>query len=110
MNEAVDTLTLPEADRKTTVRRQPPYNVILLDDDDHSYDYVIRMLRILFGYSIERSFEMATKVDNLGRVILMTTTREHAELKRDQVHAFGVDPLIETCQGSMTAVLEASPR
>ena len=31
-------------------KRQPPYSVVLVDDDDHTYDYVIRMLRQVFGY------------------------------------------------------------
>ena len=35
-------------DQKT--KKQPPYHVILLNDDDHSYDYVIRMLQQLFGH------------------------------------------------------------
>ena len=41
--------------------------------------------------------------------IVLTTTREHAELKRDQIHAFGKDPLIATCQGSMSASIEPMP-
>ena len=42
-----------------------------------------------------------------GRCILLTTTKEHAELKQDQIHAFGPDPLSsKDCQGSMTAVIE----
>ena len=87
-------------------KRQPPYNVVLLDDDDHTYDYVIDMLKAVFGYPIERGFQLAREVDSSGRVILLTTTLEHAELKRDQVHAFGADPLLERSRGSMTAVLE----
>jgi ATP-dependent Clp protease adaptor protein ClpS len=87
-------------------RRQPPYHVILLNDDDHSYEYVIHMLQNLFGYPVERGFLMAREVDSTGRVIVATTTKEHAELKRDQIHAFGPDPLIPRCQGSMSAVIE----
>jgi ATP-dependent Clp protease adaptor protein ClpS len=87
-------------------KRQPPYNVVLLDDDDHSYDYVIAMLQQLFGYPREKGFQMAKEVDTTGRVIVLTTTKEHAELKQDQIHAFGPDPLIARCQGSMSAIIE----
>jgi ATP-dependent Clp protease adaptor protein ClpS len=45
-------------------------------------------------------------VDTQGRVIVCTTSLERAELKRDQIHAYGPDPLIPRCQGSMSAVLE----
>ena len=33
----------------------PPYNVVLLDDDDHSYEYVILMLKRVFGHSINKA-------------------------------------------------------
>jgi ATP-dependent Clp protease adaptor protein ClpS len=49
---------------------------------------------------------MAKEVDSQGRVVLLTTTREHAELKRDQIHAYGKDALIASCQGSMSATIE----
>jgi ATP-dependent Clp protease adaptor protein ClpS len=108
-----DTTTLPrektreKEEHKT--KRQPPYNVVLLNDDDHSYEYVIAMLQSLFGYPIEKGYLMAKEVDSTGRVIVLTTTKEHAELKRDQIHAFGPDPLIERCKGSMSAVIEPAP-
>ncbi len=92
--------------KEEKVRRQPPYNVILLNDDDHTYQYVIRMLKELFGYPEEKGFRLAEEVDRTGRVIVLTTTLEHAELKRDQIHAYGPDPLLDRCQGSMTAVIE----
>lgn len=96
--------TKPKNEEK--VRKQPPYHVILLNDDDHSYDYVIRMLKQLFGHPEERGFQMAAEVDKSGRVIVDTTSLERAELKRDQIHAFGPDPLIQRCKGSMSAVIE----
>ena len=91
---------------RTKPRKQPRYNVILWDDNDHTYDYVIRMLQELFGQSLEQAFESARKVDSSGRVICLTTTMEHAELKRDQIHAFGPDRLIDRCRGSMSASIE----
>ena len=101
-----ETTTLPEEQTEQTTKRQPPYHVILLNDDDHSYQYVIHMLQALFGHPPETGFQMAKEVDTKGRVIVDTTTLERAELKQDQIHAFGPDPLIERCQGSMTAVIE----
>ena len=87
---------------------QPPYRVILWNDDDHSYEYVIKMLMALFGYQAEKGFLMAKEVDSRGRVIVLTTTHEHAELKRDQIHAYGRDALIAGCKGSMSATIEAA--
>lgn len=87
-------------------KRQPRYNVVLWDDDDHSYEYVMLMMQDLFGHELERGFEIAKKVDSDGKSIVLTTTMEHAELKRDQIHAYGRDVLIERCKGSMSASIE----
>ena len=87
-------------------RRQPRYHVLLWNDDDHTYDYVIAMLRRLFGHPEATAFRMAAEVDARGRVIVLTTTKEHAELKRDQIHAYGRDRLIAKSKGSMTATIE----
>jgi ATP-dependent Clp protease adaptor protein ClpS len=95
---------------RTRTRRKskqlPPYNVILLDDNHHTYAYVIEMLRKLFGHPEERGNQLAKEVDASGRVIVMTTHKELAELKRDQIHAFGADWRLETSKGSMSAKIE----
>jgi ATP-dependent Clp protease adaptor protein ClpS len=101
-----DTITLPEEKTEEKVKRQPPYHVILLNDDDHSFQYVIAMLQKLFGHPPETGYKMAMEVHTQGRVIVDTTSRERAELKQEQIHAFGADPLIPRCKGSMSAVIE----
>ena len=100
-----------ETSEKTSEKpkRQPRYNVILWNDDDHSYEYVIAMLLQLFGHPVEKGYQMAKEVDTRGRVVVLTTTLEHAELKRDQIHAYGKDILIKQCKGSMRASVEAVP-
>lgn len=102
----MSTGTLPDVETETVTRYQPPYHVILLNDDDHSYQYVIIMLKELFSHPVEKGFQLAEEVDEHGRAIVLTTTLEHAELKQEQIHAYGPDPTIERCAGSMTAVLE----
>ncbi|MBX3471072.1 MAG: ATP-dependent Clp protease adaptor ClpS [Planctomycetes bacterium] len=104
MSEGGGVETEEQVDTRT--RTIPPYNVVLLDDDDHTYEYVIEMLRAVFGMSQEKAYLHACEVDSLKRTILLTTSREHAELKCEQVHAFGPDPRIPRCKGSMTAIIE----
>lgn len=94
---------------KRKPKRQPRYHVILWNDDDHTYEYVIGMLQELFGHAPELGFQMAKEVDTTGRVIVLTTTREHAELKRDQIHAYGRDPRLSASKGSMSASIEPVP-
>jgi ATP-dependent Clp protease adaptor protein ClpS len=45
-------------------------------------------------------------VDTEGITILLTTHLEHAELKRDQIRAFGPDPHIDRASPPMTVTLE----
>jgi ATP-dependent Clp protease adaptor protein ClpS len=97
----------PEKDaQKTPPKPLPPFNVVLLNDDDHSYDYVIEMLQKLFGHPPERGYQLAKVVDTDGRAIVYTTHKELAELKRDQIHGYGIDVRIAKCSGSMKAFIE----
>src|SRR4051812_30802061 len=73
-----------KADPRNQTDRLPPYNVVLLDDDHHTYEYVIEMLSKIFGFDKLKAFKLAEEVDTKGRVILLTTHKERAELKRDQ--------------------------
>ena len=98
-----------KSNKKPRPKRQPRYHVILWDDNDHTYDYVIQMMRELFGFPEEQGMQIADSVDRTGRAVCLTTTREHAELKRDQIHAYGKDRLIRQCKGSMWASIEPQP-
>jgi ATP-dependent Clp protease adaptor protein ClpS len=99
-----------KADREARIQKQPAaeplYNVVLLNDDDHSYDYVIEMLQFLFYFSTQEAFNHAVEVDLTGRTILVTCSLKEAEFGRDQIHAYGPDHRIPHCRGSMSAVVE----
>lgn len=86
------------------------WRLVLLDDDDHTYEYVIEMLGRVFGYGPEKSFALARIVDTQGRVTLMTAGREACEEKQTQVHAYGADPRLPQSRGSMSAILEEADR
>lgn len=88
------------------VRLQPRWNVVLLNDDDHTYEYVIELLSTLFGHDHDTALRMAEEVDSRGRVIVDTTSKERAELKQEQIHGFGPDRRLPRSAGSMSAELE----
>jgi ATP-dependent Clp protease adaptor protein ClpS len=104
--------TPPVPKKKQAVRQKkkprmlPPYHVILLDDNDHTHEYVMEMLKSIFGYDAPKGFTIAEEVDTKGRSIVFTTHKELAELKRDQIHGFGGDWRVATCKGAMSAVIE----
>ena len=81
------------------------YHVVLLDDDEHTYDYVIEMLQKLFLFSTDVAFQHAVEVDSTGRTVVITCELPQAEFARDQIHAYGADPRMPKSKGSMSAVL-----
>lgn len=84
----------------------PLWHVVLLDDDEHTYNYVIEMLVRLFFKTFEEAYRNAVEVDSTGRTIVITCDRQAAEFARDQIHAYGPDWRLPKSKGSMSAVLE----
>ena len=80
--------------------------MVLLNDDDHSYEYVIEMLGVIFFMPPHVAYRHAVEVDTTGRTIVMTCELPQAEFGRDQIHAYGADPRLPKCKGSMQAVVE----
>ena len=100
------TVLTPDTETIQRDELTPVYNVVLLDDDDHTYDYVIEMLQKLFVFSQDQAFRHAVEVDTHGRTILITCALPEAEFARDQVHAYGPDKRMPQSKGSMSAVIE----
>jgi ATP-dependent Clp protease adaptor protein ClpS len=98
------TVATPAAARQN--RRAPLWHIVLLNDDQHTYDYVVEMLGELFHYDPLTGYRMACEVDGVGWVIVETTVLERAEFKRDQIHEYGRDWRLAHSAGPMRAVLE----
>ena len=96
----------PEIEDDTSNQLQPLYHVILLNDDDHTYDYVIEMLTKIFGFSESKALSHAVEVDTNGTTILLTCELEKAEHKRDLIHSYGPDWRLPRSLGSMAAIVE----
>jgi len=84
----------------------PLYRVVLLDDNDHTYDYVIEMLQNIFVFSLEQAYHHAEEVDRTGRTALIVCELPEAEFACDQIHHYGRDARLPRSQGSMSAVVE----
>jgi ATP-dependent Clp protease adaptor protein ClpS len=72
-------------------KRLPPYAVVVLNDDDHTFNYVIETFMKVFGYNQTRSFLLARDIHVQGRAAVWTGPKEVAELKRDQIRSAGPD-------------------
>lgn len=96
----------PETETVERDQLVPLYRVVLLDDNDHTYDYVIEMLQKIFIFTLEQAYRHAEEVDRVGRTVLITCELLEAEFARDQIHAYGPDWRLPRSKGSMSAVIE----
>jgi ATP-dependent Clp protease adaptor protein ClpS len=104
------TMAKPAASPETEVFEQdrlvPLYRVVLLDDNDHTYDYVIEMLQKIFIFTLDQAYRHAEEVDRCGRTVLITCELPQAEFARDQIQSYGADWRLPRSKGSMSAVVE----
>ena len=109
----VTTQTAPRSktalDEETRTRKLPPYHVIILNDEEHSFDYVIELLGRLFAHPLQTAVELTWRIHLTGRAVVYTTHKEKAELKRDQVLAYGADPRMSISKGPLGCYIEAAP-
>lgn len=73
--ERPDTLT--ESEEKT--EPDLPWNVILYNDDHHSFEAVILQVQKATGVSLERAYEIAMEAHTKGRAVCYTGPLERCE-------------------------------
>ena len=100
----------PHHDGEPESALEPLYHLVLLDDDHHTYAYVIEMLGKIFGYGREKSYALASIVDSAGRVVVETADHDRVTLDQGKIHGHGADPRIPASKGSMSAIVEAAER
>lgn len=107
----VSTATMPreKTDQETRTKRLPPYNVVILNDEEHTMDYVVELLGKLFAHPRKTSIDLTWRIHLTGRAVVYTTHKEKAELKRDQVLAYGPDPRMDISKGPLDCYIEPAP-
>jgi ATP-dependent Clp protease adaptor protein ClpS len=99
-------ISVPEIKKENLDQKVPLYHVVLLDDDHHTYEYVVEMLEKLFACGESDAWNHAVEVDTTGRTVVMTCELAQAEFGRDQIHAYGADWRMPQSKGSMSAIVE----
>jgi ATP-dependent Clp protease adaptor protein ClpS len=77
-----------ETNEDVKTRRVPPYNVILLNDDQHSMEFVVAVLCKALGITMEKAFQFMLHAHTTGQAVVWTASREVAELKAEQMQTF----------------------
>ena len=101
---SVETLPLEEVEARQELG--PLYQIILFDDDEHSYPYVIEMLGNVFGFSPEEANRIAYEVDYIGQAVVLVCPHDEAISGCKKITSYGADPRIENSRGSMNATIE----
>ncbi len=76
---------------KSRPKTQPPYAVIVENDEFHTLNYVTEVLQKVFGYDLQKAVLLTVEVDFAGQAIVWSGALEVAELKRDQIRGYGPD-------------------
>jgi ATP-dependent Clp protease adaptor protein ClpS len=96
----------PQLDENSSTQREGLYHVIILNDDDHTIDYVVEMLQAVIGMTAVQAMTCTLEADSSGSSIVSTCTLEEAETKRDRIHAYGPDWRLPHSRGSVAALVE----
>ena len=99
-------LVTPETEVTESHELVPLYRVVLLDDNDHTYDYVIEMLQQIFIFTMVEGYRHAEELDRTGRTILIVCELPEAEFAIAQIHSYGADWRLPRSKGSMSAIIE----
>jgi ATP-dependent Clp protease adaptor protein ClpS len=104
--------TLPLPDIETEARpsseqqESPLYHVILFDDDEHSYAYVVEMMMNLFNMTPEQGFDVAYEVDHIGQAVVMTVAYDEAVAAHRKIINYGPDFRMPNSRSSMGCTIE----
>ena len=106
--EQESTSTVVETEVTTEQRDSalPPYNVVIFNDEEHTFPYVIELLDQALPASPSQGGGADLRIHMTGRAIVYTTHKELAELKRDQVIAYGPDPRMAISKGPLRCYVE----
>ena len=104
-----DVATTTEPREETRTRHVPPYNVILENDDYHSFEFVVEVLRKALNLSVERAYQLTEQAHTTGRAVVWTGSKEVAELKVEQITTFHENRPDGTKLGPLGCIIEPAP-
>lgn len=98
--------TLPSVETEQQTASAEMYQIVLLDDDDHTAEYVVEMMATLFQIGRERAEYIVLEVDGTGRSVVKICTLHEALEGRDAILAYGPDHRLPHSFSSMRARVE----
>ena len=95
-----------EVETEPRAQAQHPCKVVLYNDEEHTYDYVVEMLTHASRLSRENAFRCAVEVDLTDRTIVHYGTREECAGVVARIAAYGPDHRLPQSMTSMNAEVQ----
>jgi ATP-dependent Clp protease adaptor protein ClpS len=95
---ASPTITRPDLDEEVRgrLRTLPPYKVVVLDCQCHTFDDVeVALCRVIPGMTRAKAHQHAYEIHTTGASVVARAPRERAELYQEQLAARGLRVTIE---------------
>jgi ATP-dependent Clp protease adaptor protein ClpS len=96
-----------EAETETLAKPALNWKVVLFNDEEHTYDYVVEMLTSACKLSREIAFRCAVEVDMSGRTIVFYGTRNDCEAVSGKILAYGPDHRLPQSMTSMNSEVQS---
>ncbi|MEX0947111.1 MAG: ATP-dependent Clp protease adapter ClpS [Acidimicrobiia bacterium] len=87
--------TRPGTESETDVVPDTPWLVVVWNDPVNLMEYVVWVLRKLFGHSLDEATRLMLLVHNEGRAIVNDGPREQAEIDCYRLHQHGLWATVE---------------
>ncbi len=94
-------------DISVKTQAQPNFKVVLFNDEDHTYDYVVDVLKVCCKLSKSQAFKCAVEVDLTGRTIVFYGADEKCKKVSEKINTFGPDYRMARSMGSMESAVES---
>ena len=88
-------------------KARPSFKVVLFNDEDHTYDYVVDLLTTCCKLKRGQAFRCAVEVDLTGRTIVFYGTEEECTKVSEKINSFGPDFRMPRSMGSMESAVES---
>jgi ATP-dependent Clp protease adaptor protein ClpS len=85
-----------ELDQERLTRILPPYRVVVLDCNCHTFDDVeVALCRVIPGMSRSKAHQHAWEIHTSGASVVARAAKEHAELYQEKLAGYGLRVTIE---------------
>ena len=90
------TITRPDLDQERLTKILPPYKVVVLDCQCHSFDDVeVALCRVIRGMTREKAHQHAWEIHTTGASVVARAPKERAELYQEKLAGYGLRVTIE---------------